>query len=185
MGERLPRDEVSAQWLAERRTMGPEHGVVIICAMWRAGTAGSLDQACWNWPPAYIGHPRMSSGVRNLVWEVLSDWYSQLCRGSIPITWGDGAAQGRLGSPHLASRPKVGFHDAMLLVRRHLPTTTSPLWASQFFDIVKVNNALKARGFLAHAEMERSNLRLMDTPSDDIHLHRIGRDPHLPNEILA
>jgi CRISPR-associated protein Cas2 len=66
----------------------------------------------------YTG-PRLSRGVRERVWRVLSDWHGELRRGSIVMTWRDaGAAGGQavltLGEP---SRQLLDV-DGVLLVRR-------------------------------------------------------------------
>jgi CRISPR-associated protein Cas2 len=66
----------------------------------------------------YTG-PRLSRGVRERVWRVLSDWHGELRRGSIVMTWRDAAAAGgqavlTLGEP---SRTLVDV-DGVLLVRR-------------------------------------------------------------------
>ena len=36
--------------------------------------------------------PNMTSGIRDRIWEVLSEWYSQLGQGSIVMTWRDPSA---------------------------------------------------------------------------------------------
>ncbi len=66
----------------------------------------------------YTG-PRLSRGVRERVWRVLSDWHVELRRGSIVMTWRDTSAAGgqavlTLGEP---SRELVDV-DGVLLVRR-------------------------------------------------------------------
>lgn len=86
---------------------------------------GFLGSVMLELAPGVYAHPRMSAGVRNRVWEVLSDWYSQLRRGSIVMTWADSAAHGGLGLASLGEPPKeIVAHDAMLLVRRPLPKAT-------------------------------------------------------------
>lgn len=44
-------------------------------------------------PGVYTG-PRMSRGVRERVWRVLSDWHAELRRGAIIMTWRDATAAG-------------------------------------------------------------------------------------------
>jgi len=102
--------------------------VVIITRDVESRYRGFLGSVMLELAPGVYAHPRMSSGVRNRVWEVLSDWYGQLCRGSILMTWADSAAHGGLGLATLGEPPKeIVPHDAMLLVRRPLPNTTGPL----------------------------------------------------------
>lgn len=89
---------------------------------------GFLGSVMLELAPGVYAHPRMSAGVRHRIWEVLSNWYSQLCRGSIVMTWADSAAHGGLGLASLGEPPKeIVAHDAMLLVRRPLPKTTESL----------------------------------------------------------
>ncbi|MCW8309456.1 type I-E CRISPR-associated endoribonuclease Cas2e [Acidiphilium sp. PA] len=44
--------------------------------------------------PGVYAHPRLSARVRTRLWEVLADWYSQLRRGSIVMTWAESSANG-------------------------------------------------------------------------------------------
>jgi CRISPR-associated protein Cas2 len=102
--------------------------VVVITRDVESRYRGFLGSVMLELAPGVYAHPRMSSGVRTRVWDVLSDWYSQLCRGSILMTWADSAAHGGLGLTTLGEPPKeIVSHDAMLLVRRPLPNKTGPL----------------------------------------------------------
>ncbi len=71
-------------------------------------------------PGVYTG-PRLSRGVRERVWRVLSEWHAELRRGSILMTWRDGTAAGgqavlTLGIP----RRELADVDGVLLVRREV-----------------------------------------------------------------
>jgi CRISPR-associated endoribonuclease Cas2, subtype I-E/ECOLI len=102
--------------------------VVVITRDVEARYRGFLGSVMLELAPGVYAHPRMSSGVRNRVWDVLNDWYGQLGRGSIVMTWADSAALGGLGLATLGEPPKeIVPHDAMLLVRRPLPKTTESL----------------------------------------------------------
>ena len=82
---------------------------------------GFLGSAMLELAPGFYAHPRMSAGVRTRIWTVMSDWYGQLQRGSLVLTWADSAANGGLGMRSLGEPPKdIVRHDAMLLVRRRL-----------------------------------------------------------------
>lgn len=82
---------------------------------------GFLGSAMLELAPGIYAHPRMSAGVRARIWTVLADWYGQLQRGSLVMTWADSAANGGLGLRSLGEPPKdIVPHDAMLLVRRRL-----------------------------------------------------------------
>ncbi|BCM83148.1 type I-E CRISPR-associated endoribonuclease Cas2e [Methylobacterium indicum] len=82
---------------------------------------GFLGSAMLELAPGVYAYPRMSAGVRDRVWTVLSDWYGQLGRGSIVMTWADTSAAGALGVRTLGSPPKeVIAHEGVLLTRRPL-----------------------------------------------------------------
>jgi len=69
-------------------------------------------------PGVYTG-PRMSRGVRERVWQVLSEWHGALGRGAILMTWRETTAPGgqavlTLGAP----RRDLVDVDGVLLVMR-------------------------------------------------------------------
>ena len=71
-------------------------------------------------PGVYTG-PRMSRGVRERVWQVLSEWHGALGRGAILMTWREATAPGgqamlTLGEP----RRDLVDVDGVLLVKREL-----------------------------------------------------------------
>ena len=68
-------------------------------------------------PGVYTG-PRMTSGVRERVWRVLSEWHAALRQGAIVMTWSEPAAPG-------AHRRRV-LHDAV--PRRLPPRIDHPGW---------------------------------------------------------
>ena len=99
--------------------------VVIITRDVEARYRGFLGSAMLELAPGVYAHPRMSAGVRKRLWSVLDDWYAQLRRGSIVMTWADKSANGGLGLTTLGEPPKqIIAHDAALLVRRPLPDTS-------------------------------------------------------------
>lgn len=99
--------------------------VVIITRDVEARYRGFLGSAMLELAPGVYAHPRVSAGVRNRLWDVLANWYGQLRRGSILMTWADIAANGGLGLASLGEPLKeIVTHDAMLLVRRTLPEMT-------------------------------------------------------------
>lgn len=98
--------------------------VVVITRDVEARYRGFLGSAMLELAPGVYAHPRMSAGVRQRIWSVLDDWYADLRRGSIVMTWAESAAHGGLGLASLGEPPKqIVPHDAMLLVRRPLPAT--------------------------------------------------------------
>ena len=71
-------------------------------------------------PTVYI-HPRLSAGVRNCIWSVLSDWYATLGRGSIVLAWSDPSETGSVGIRVLGLPPrKLAEVAGLLLVKREL-----------------------------------------------------------------
>ena len=98
--------------------------VVVITRDVEARYRGFIGSVMLELSAGVYAHPRMSPGVRKRVWEVLSDWHSQLQRGSIVMTCVESAANGGLGLSILGEAPKdIVSHDAMLLVRRAVPTS--------------------------------------------------------------
>jgi CRISPR-associated protein Cas2 len=96
--------------------------VVVITRDVEARYRGFLGSVMLELAPGVYAHPRVSAGVRTRIWKVLADWYGQLHRGSIVMTWADSVANGGLGLASLGEPPKeIVTHDAMLLVRRSLP----------------------------------------------------------------
>ena len=101
--------------------------VVIITRDVEARYRGFLGSAMLELAPGVYAHPRMSAGVRTRIWDVLSDWYYELMKGSILMTWADTGASGGLGLATLGEPTKsIVAHDAMLLVRRPLPEDEKP-----------------------------------------------------------
>lgn len=69
-------------------------------------------------PGVYVS-PRMSQGVRERVWLVLTDWWEALGRGSVVMVWRDRSAAGHLRIETLGEPPKeIVDADGILLVKR-------------------------------------------------------------------
>lgn len=69
-------------------------------------------------PGVYVS-PRMSQGVRERVWLVLTDWWEALGRGSVVMVWRDRSAVGDLRIETLGEPPKeIVDADGILLVKR-------------------------------------------------------------------
>ena len=95
--------------------------VVVMTRDVEARYRGFLGSAMLELAAGVYAHPRMSAGVRNRIWDVLSGWHGQLGQGGIVMTWADSAAHGGLGLAMLGEPPRqIVAHDAMLLVRRTL-----------------------------------------------------------------
>ena len=63
--------------------------------------------------------PDMSSAVRDRVWNVLTDWWDTLKRGSLVMVWRDKTATGHLRIETRGEPPKtIVDADGTLLVKR-------------------------------------------------------------------
>lgn len=88
---------------------------------------GFLGSAMLEIGPGIYAQPRMSAGVRQRIWAVLSDWHSSLGRGSIVMAWAETKAAGSLGLLTLGEPPKMVIeHEGFLLVRRALANAQAP-----------------------------------------------------------
>ncbi len=93
---------------------------VVITRDVEARYRGFLSSAMLELAPGVYAHPRMSAGVRERIWAVLSEWHGRLRRGSIVMTWAEAAANGGLGLLTLGEPPKeIVSYDLLLLVRNH------------------------------------------------------------------
>lgn len=80
---------------------------------------GFLGSVMLELAPGVYSGPRMNKGVRERVWEVLSEWHGQLHTGSIVMAWRDAGAPGGLSVLTLGEPPKeLVEHEGSLLVRR-------------------------------------------------------------------
>ena len=62
--------------------------------------------------------PNMTSGIRERIWEVLSEWYYQLGQGSIVMTWRDPGAVSEQEIRTLGESPKeIVDADGVYLVK--------------------------------------------------------------------
>lgn len=82
---------------------------------------GFLSSAMLEIAPNVFVSPRMSPAVRERVWKVLVDWYSNAPQGSAVIVWRDLNAAGGVGLAHLGDPPRELVEaDGMWLVRRRV-----------------------------------------------------------------
>ena len=89
---------------------------------------GFLGSAMLELAPGVYAHPRMSAGVRDRLWTVLSDWYSNLGSGSVVMAWAERKSAGSLGLRTLGQPPKeVIEHEGILLVRRAIALPSAEL----------------------------------------------------------
>jgi CRISPR-associated protein Cas2 len=82
---------------------------------------GFLGSVMLEVSPGVYAHPRLSAAVRSRVWNVMTDWYGILRRGSIVMIWAETVANGGMGLQQLGEPPRdIVPHDGALLVRRPL-----------------------------------------------------------------
>ena len=84
---------------------------------------GFLGSIMLELAPGVYAQARLSAGVRARVLDVMTDWHGQLRRGSIVVCWAEPSGHGGVGLRTFGEPPKtIVTHDAMLLVRRSLPS---------------------------------------------------------------
>ena len=85
---------------------------------------GFLSSVMLEVAPNIFVSPRMNPGVRERVWQVMTDWYGNLPQGSAVMVWRDVNAVGGVGLAHLGDPPRELFEaDGMWLVRRRVSST--------------------------------------------------------------
>ncbi len=79
---------------------------------------GFLASAMLEIAPGVYTSPNMTSGIRDRIWEVLTDWYSQLGQGSIVMTWRDPSSVSGQEIRTLGEAPKeIVDADGVYLVK--------------------------------------------------------------------
>ena len=82
---------------------------------------GFLSSCMLEIAPGVFTSPRMTPSVRERVWRVLEQWYLELGRGSIVLTWRSKDEPGGQGILQLGSPPRqLHAHDGFVLVRREV-----------------------------------------------------------------
>lgn len=89
---------------------------------------GFLSSVMLEVAPNIFVAPRMSPGVRERVWKVVTDWHFHEKQGSLVMVWRDLTAIGGIGVAHLGDPPRELVEaDGMWLVRRlTTPVTNAP-----------------------------------------------------------
>ena len=68
-------------------------------------------------PCTYVS-PRMSKGVRDRIWTVMTQWHAAEPRGSVVMIWRDREATGGVGLAHLGTAAKTLLEmDGMWIAR--------------------------------------------------------------------
>ena len=92
---------------------------VIVTRDVEARYRGFLTSVMLEIAPGVYVSPRMSAGVRERVWSVVSTWWEALGRGALVMVWRDSKASGGLRIETLGEPPKeIVDADGVLLVKR-------------------------------------------------------------------
>jgi CRISPR-associated protein Cas2 len=96
--------------------------VVIVTRDVAERVRGFLGSCMLEIAPGVYTAPRMTKGIRERVWTVLTDWQPET-GGSIVMTWRDHAEPSGQGLLHLGEEPKfLHQHDGLHLVYRAVPS---------------------------------------------------------------
>ena len=88
---------------------------------------GFLASVLLEVAPSVFVSPRMSKGVRERSWEVLTRWHHEEPRGSVVIVWRDREQVGGIGLAHLGTPPReLVERDGMWLTRYLRGSQTHP-----------------------------------------------------------
>ena len=91
---------------------------VVVTVNVEARYRGFLASAMLEIAPGVYTSPQMTSGIRERIWDVLSQWYYELGQGSIVMTWRDPAAVGEQRIRTLGEAPKdIVDADGVYLVK--------------------------------------------------------------------
>ncbi len=93
---------------------------VVVTINVEARYRGFLSSVLLEIAPGVYTSPRMTSGIRERIWEVVTRWYAELGQGSIVMTWRDPAAVGEQRILTLGEAPKeIVEADGVHLVKYH------------------------------------------------------------------
>lgn len=91
---------------------------VVVTVNVEARYRGFLASTMLEIAPGVYTSPRMTAGIRDRIWDVLSKWYDALGQGSIVMTWRDPAAVGGQHIRLLGKAPKsIVDADGVYLVK--------------------------------------------------------------------
>jgi CRISPR-associated protein Cas2 len=97
----------------------PAQTTMVITRDVEARYRGFLTSVMLEVAPGVYVSPQMSTGVRDRVWAVVTDWWSTLQRGSLVMIWRDKGAAGSLRIETLGEPAKeIIDADGVLLLKR-------------------------------------------------------------------
>ncbi len=81
--------------------------IVVVTVNVEARYRGFLASVMLEIAPGVYTSPRMTGGIRDRIWDVLSGWYNELDRGAIVMTWSAPEAVGEQRIRLLGDAPKT------------------------------------------------------------------------------
>ena len=91
---------------------------IVVTVNVEARYRGFLASAMLEIAPGVYTSPRMTSGVRDRIWDVLAEWHAYLGRGSIVMTWRDPKAVGDQQIRTLGKPPRtISDADGVYLIK--------------------------------------------------------------------
>ncbi len=91
---------------------------VVVTVNVEARYRGFLASVMLEIAPGVYTSPRMTSGIRDRIWDVLSKWHYDSGRGAIVMTWSDPTAVGEQRIRLLGEAPKaIVDADGVYLVK--------------------------------------------------------------------
>lgn len=91
---------------------------VVVTVNVEARNRGFLASVMLEIAPGVYTSPRMTSGIRDRIWDVLSKWYYDSGQGAIVMTWSDPEAVGEQRIRLLGEAPKaIVDADGVYLVK--------------------------------------------------------------------
>ena len=91
---------------------------VVVTVNVEARYRGFLASAMLEIAPGVYTSPKMSTGIRERIWNVLTRWHRELRQGSIVMTWRDPSAVGEQQMRTLGEAPKyIVDADGVYLVK--------------------------------------------------------------------
>ena len=91
---------------------------VVVTVNVEARYRGFLASVMLEIAPGVYTSPRMTSGIRDRIWNVLSRWYYDSGRGAIVVAWSDRTAVGEQRLRLLGEAPKtIVDADGVYLVK--------------------------------------------------------------------
>ncbi len=91
---------------------------VVVTVNVEARYRGFLASVMLEIAPGVYTSPRMTTGIRDRIWDVLSRWYYDSGRGAIVMTWTDSTAVGEQRIRLLGEAPKtIVDADGVYLVK--------------------------------------------------------------------